>query len=208
MDEFADANENRLIKLLKGAMDPQTDLKTLVKINVRPAVQRNFGTGADLLACRSQTEFARRCQPNLLATMSIVLRRGSFPCINRSSVPTLLKRLQRVAPATTLSGLPASAADSAVPVEVLDANAANARLVLETIAKTLPAMFKAHASELQRLVLGTAAADDDDAMDGGAETADKVDVAEIPLQALAHLARADASLQPSDRYVLAPEPDD
>lgn len=37
MDEFADANENRLIKLLKGAMDPQTELKTLVKINVRPA---------------------------------------------------------------------------------------------------------------------------------------------------------------------------
>lgn len=35
MDEFADANENRLIKLLKAAMDPQTDLKTLVKINVR-----------------------------------------------------------------------------------------------------------------------------------------------------------------------------
>lgn len=36
MDEFADANENRLIKLLKSAMDPQTDLKTLVKINVSP----------------------------------------------------------------------------------------------------------------------------------------------------------------------------
>lgn len=89
---------------------------------------------------------------------------------------------------------------------MLYANAANARLVLETIAKTLPAMFKAHVSELQRLVLGTAATptddDGDDMVVDTAATAEKVDVAEVPLQALAHLARADASLQPSDRCVL------
>jgi sister-chromatid-cohesion protein PDS5 len=36
LQEFADANENRLYKLIRLAMDPQTDLKTLVKVNVRP----------------------------------------------------------------------------------------------------------------------------------------------------------------------------
>lgn len=37
LQEFAEANENRLYRLLRSAMDPQTDLKTLVKINVSRA---------------------------------------------------------------------------------------------------------------------------------------------------------------------------
>lgn len=38
LKKFADENEDRLYKLLKAASDEQTDLKTLVKINVRPSI--------------------------------------------------------------------------------------------------------------------------------------------------------------------------
>lgn len=34
LKKFAEANEDRLYKILKSAMDPQTELKTLVKLNV------------------------------------------------------------------------------------------------------------------------------------------------------------------------------
>jgi hypothetical protein len=62
MEEFADANENRLIKLLKGAMDPQTDLKTLVKINVRPGVPLTCH-GPWTLTCAFRPTTDRVCPP-------------------------------------------------------------------------------------------------------------------------------------------------
>ncbi|KAJ7637138.1 armadillo-type protein [Roridomyces roridus] len=72
---FAKFNEQRLYKLLKTCMDPQTDLKALVK---------------------ATNEFIKRVETEsagIAPTMTLVLRQASLRLINQSSVPTLLKRL-------------------------------------------------------------------------------------------------------------------
>ncbi|TFY67169.1 hypothetical protein EVJ58_g1799 [Rhodofomes roseus] len=74
---FAKLNESRLYKLLKTCMDTQVDLKSLVK---------------------STTEFIRRMEQSsssLVPTMTIFLRRASLRLVNQSSVPTLIKRVQK-----------------------------------------------------------------------------------------------------------------
>ncbi|KAF6757823.1 cohesin-associated protein Pds5 [Ephemerocybe angulata] len=74
---FAKLNENRLFKLSKTCMDPQTDLKSLVK---------------------ATSEFTRRLTDSasaLLPTLTIFLRRTSFRILNTSSVPSLLKRVAK-----------------------------------------------------------------------------------------------------------------
>ncbi|KAF8675027.1 Cohesin-associated protein pds5 [Rhizoctonia solani] len=73
---FAKLNESRLYKLLKTCVDPQTDLKALIK-------------------CTS--EFHRRVEQassGILETMSWVLRRASLHIVNQSSIPTLVKKLK------------------------------------------------------------------------------------------------------------------
>ncbi|TCD68846.1 hypothetical protein EIP91_009560 [Steccherinum ochraceum] len=73
---FADMNESRLYKLLKSCMDPQTDLKTLVK---------------------SSSEFLKRIEQSsstTVGTMSAFLRRASLRFVNQSSIPTLIRRVQ------------------------------------------------------------------------------------------------------------------
>ncbi|KAG5654557.1 hypothetical protein H0H81_000082 [Sphagnurus paluster] len=77
LEAFAKMNEGRLYKLLKACMDPQTDLKTLVK---------------------SSTEFQRRIEqhsPNHAGTLVALLRRSSLSLVNQSSVPTLIKRMYK-----------------------------------------------------------------------------------------------------------------
>ncbi|KAH9477762.1 Sister chromatid cohesion protein pds5 [Psilocybe cubensis] len=74
---FAKLNENRLFKLLKTCMDPQTDLKTLIK---------------------SSNEFLKRLEqlsPSIVPTMTAILRRSSYGIVNQSSIPTLFKRLEK-----------------------------------------------------------------------------------------------------------------
>ncbi|TFK20656.1 cohesin-associated protein Pds5 [Coprinopsis marcescibilis] len=74
---FAKLNENRLFKLAKICMDPQSDLKSLVK---------------------STNEFNRRLEQlssTLLPTLNIFLRRASYRILNQSSIPSLLKRVAK-----------------------------------------------------------------------------------------------------------------
>ncbi|QRW23437.1 sister chromatid cohesion protein [Rhizoctonia solani] len=73
---FAKLNESRLYKLLKTCVDPQTDLKALIK---------------------STSEFHRRVEQassGILETMSWFLRRASLHIVNQSSIPTLVKKLK------------------------------------------------------------------------------------------------------------------
>ncbi|CAE6505628.1 unnamed protein product [Rhizoctonia solani] len=73
---FAKLNENRLYKLVKTCVDPQTDLKTLIK---------------------STSEFHRRVEQassGILETMSWFLRRASLHIVNQSSIPILVKKLK------------------------------------------------------------------------------------------------------------------
>ena len=72
---FAKNNQERLFKLAKVLLDPQTDLKTLVK---------------------TQNEFNRRLEStdaSLIHTLSAFLRRATFRIINSSSIPSLFKRV-------------------------------------------------------------------------------------------------------------------
>ncbi|KAF7289956.1 hypothetical protein MIND_01370800 [Mycena indigotica] len=73
---FANLNEQRLYKLFRTCMDPQTDLKGLV---------------------RATNEFTRRIEshsPAIASTMNYVLRQASLQFLNQSSIPTLIKRLE------------------------------------------------------------------------------------------------------------------
>lgn len=82
MHDFAKANENRLYKLLKTCMDPQSDLKSIVK---------------------ASNEFLRRVEQSLestLSTMTIFLRRATLRIVNQSSISTLIKRVQKSAPSS------------------------------------------------------------------------------------------------------------
>ncbi|RXW15368.1 hypothetical protein EST38_g10488 [Candolleomyces aberdarensis] len=77
LNAFAKLNENRLFKLAKTCMDPQTDIKNLAKVTA---------------------EFQKRLDQtssSLLPTLNVFLRRASFRIINQSSIPSLLKRVSR-----------------------------------------------------------------------------------------------------------------
>jgi len=79
MHDFAKANENRLYRLLKTCVDPQSDLKSIVK---------------------ASNEFLRRVEQSLestLSTMTIFLRRATLRIVNQSSISTLIKRVQKSA---------------------------------------------------------------------------------------------------------------
>ncbi|KAF9235796.1 armadillo-type protein [Melanogaster broomeanus] len=83
LQTFARANENRLYKLLKTCMDPQSDLKSIVK---------------------ASNEFLRRVEQShesALPTMTILLRRSSLRIINQSSISTLIRRVQKSSPTST-----------------------------------------------------------------------------------------------------------
>ncbi|KAF7430453.1 hypothetical protein PC9H_006160 [Pleurotus ostreatus] len=74
---FAKLNEGRLYKLLKSCMDPQTDLKGLVK---------------------ATNEFTRRIEQNspaINSTMNTLLYRASLRIFNQSSIPTFIKAIHK-----------------------------------------------------------------------------------------------------------------
>ncbi|KAK0480865.1 armadillo-type protein [Armillaria novae-zelandiae] len=73
---FAKLNDSTAYKHLKKCIDPQTDLKTLIK-------RRN--------------EFLKKIvdsSPGIVSTMSILLRRATCHVVNQSSIPMFLKRLE------------------------------------------------------------------------------------------------------------------
>lgn len=116
-----------------------------------------------------QAEFSKRCPTGILQTMSIVLRRISFSFVNRSSISVLLKRL-RVTPPTATDATRAASSD--------------ARVILTRISKTCPNMYKAHLAELAKAIL-------DETLDEG--------LAAVPLQAFAHVERADQGAQTNEK---------
>ncbi|KAG0700591.1 armadillo-type protein [Suillus ampliporus] len=106
---FANANENRLYKLLKTCLDTQTDLKGLVK---------------------ASNEFLRRVEQSsesMLGTMTVFLRRSTLRIVNQSSIPTLVKRVQKT-------------------------DSKHAQTLLTYISKHCPALYKPHISELTKAI--------------------------------------------------------
>src|ERR1700733_8947648 len=87
---FAKLNENRLYKLMKTCMDPQTDLKSLIKATVRDIYSQLTFT---LTSIDIQNEFSKRIEQlsaPIAPTMAALLRRSSFRIVNQSSIPTLI----------------------------------------------------------------------------------------------------------------------
>jgi sister-chromatid-cohesion protein PDS5 len=151
---FAKLNESRLYKLLETCMDTQTSLKSLIK---------------------SSREFLRRIEQSsagILPTFAVFLRRASFRLINQSSVPSLLRYLQRGD--STGDGYGTSQAQ-------LLAN--NAHAILTSISKHCPVIYKAHLGELTKAI-----ADERNPRLVG-----------VCLQALSALARWDKSFVPGDK---------
>ncbi|OCH91293.1 hypothetical protein OBBRIDRAFT_792457 [Obba rivulosa] len=116
---FAKLNESRLYKLLKTCMDTQTDLKSLVK---------------------ASTEFFRRLEQSsasIVPTMTIFLRRASLRIVNQSSIPTLVKRIQKGEGAGTSQA---------------DLIAHHAQIWMTFVSKHCPAVHKSHMSELAKAI--------------------------------------------------------
>ncbi|KAF9068921.1 armadillo-type protein [Rhodocollybia butyracea] len=115
LNAFAKANEPRLYKLLRTCLDVDTDLKALVK---------------------AQHDFLRRLEQtssSLTSSMTALLQRGSLHIINTSSIPSLIKRVQR-------------AQGTAITKTNLAAN--HAQIILSNAAKFCPGLFKPHVDDL------------------------------------------------------------
>ncbi|KAF7350447.1 Sister chromatid cohesion protein pds5 [Mycena venus] len=104
---FAKLNEQRLYKLFKTCMELQTDLKSLVK---------------------ATNEFAKRIETlsaGIAPTMNTIVRQASLRIFNQSSIPTLIKRVQKS-----------------------NSLADNAQRLLTFVSKHQPGLYKSHIGEL------------------------------------------------------------
>lgn len=128
-----------MYKLLKTLLDPQTELKVLLKNYVRCVCDSNIARqGRSLTRARAraaeQKETLRRVEQissTLLPTFLFFLRNTVYLLINRTSIPPLLKRLQGK-----------------------DALAPLAGVVLEFVARHQPGLFKVHGAELSKALAG------------------------------------------------------
>lgn len=179
LQTFAKMNEVRIYKLIKLCMDPQTDLKSYLK-NHAEAVRR-----------------IEAASPAIVETMTTFLRNGSYPFVNRSSLPTLVRRLAQPRADFTASQLaPLSQSQSQSQTQSaslgissasdVDAFKTSAKLMLEFVAKRCPAMYKAHVPELAKAI----------------SEEDNPVLVEVCLRALAAVAKDDPSAAPSDRRTL------
>jgi hypothetical protein len=104
--------------------------------------------------------------------MTVFLRRASLRLVNQSSIPSLLRHLQRGD----------STGDGHAPSQAqLFAN--NAQVILTSVSKYCPIIYKAHVGELNKAI-----ADENPRL------------VEVCLQALAALAKWDDELVPGDKY--------
>ncbi|CBQ68347.1 related to PDS5-precocious dissociation of sister chromatids [Sporisorium reilianum SRZ2] len=125
---FAKLNDTRIYRLIRTCFDPQTDLKTAVK---------------------SRNDALRRVEnanASMLDTLTVFVRSGSYFILNRSSVPTLIRKLSH----TPARSKAASTSSSSSQSESSDAEThrASANELLEFIAKRCPAMLAMHVPEL------------------------------------------------------------
>lgn len=135
---FAKLNEGRLYKLLKTSMDTQTDLKALVKNTVRFS-----RLCLNVPSCHAQNEFLRRVEQSsstILETMSVIHRKASLWIINTSSIPSLVKRIQRA---------PTEDSDDPGPSDA-ERLARVAKVALTYISKHCPAIYKPHVGEFAK----------------------------------------------------------
>ena len=123
-----------------------------------------------------QREFLRRVEQSsagILPTMTVFLRRASLCLINQSSIPSLLRHLQRGDP--TGDGYGTSQA------QIL---ANSAQMILTSISKHCPILYNAHVGALTKAI-----ADEKN-----------VRLIRVCLQALAALAKCDGEPLPEDKY--------
>jgi sister-chromatid-cohesion protein PDS5 len=182
-------------------MDPQTDLKGLVK---------------------AQTEFIKKLSSShsaLVPTLLPLMQKASLGMINTSSIPTLLYRLQK---GTQAAGA-AAKRRSTMTITHAQLAAESAQLILEYIAKHNPELFKSHIGELVKALAsggaktdgtsktngagGDVDMDDNDSVDEASGKADSGEnrVVGIALRALAAVVRWDKGLAPVERYVFLPD---
>ncbi|KZT28070.1 hypothetical protein NEOLEDRAFT_1130032 [Neolentinus lepideus HHB14362 ss-1] len=150
---FAKLNERRLYKLLSTCMDPQVDLKALIK---------------------ATNEFLKRLGEHssaIVSTMAYILRRTSLRIVNQSSVPPLIRRIQKARRDDEDEDMDGSC------------DLRHAQTVLTYMSKHCPAVYKPHVAELTKAI-----ADEKNSR-----------LVEVCLQALAAIAMWDAKLAPSDK---------
>ena len=132
---FAKLNDSRIYRLIRTCFDPQTDLKTAVK---------------------SRNEALRRIEnanASIVDTLTVFIRSGAYFILNRSSVPTLIRKLSHSASSASQrskAGAASSSSQSQGGSDVSDAEThrASAAELLEFIAKRCPAMLAMHVPEL------------------------------------------------------------
>ena len=167
-------NEQRLYKLLKTCMDPLTDLKGLVKATVSSLC---LGIQKPLNAL--QNEFTRRVEQlsaSILPTMLTLLRQASLWIVNTSSIPTLVKMVQKADIEPKKKGKGKQLSGALLAGE-------NARHLLVMISKCIPEMFRPHLSEFVKAI-----ADEKSPR-----------LVECSLQALSALVKNEPSLAPGDK---------
>nr|WJN24942.1 cohesin maintenance factor [Pseudozyma pruni] len=133
---FAKLNDTRIYRLIRSCFDPQTDLKTAVK---------------------SRNDALRRIEnanASILDTLTVFIRSGSYFILNRSSVPTLIRKLAHNTPASSQRSKAGSSSQSqdqsqgGSELSDVETHRASANELLEFIAKRCPAMLAMHVPEL------------------------------------------------------------
>ncbi|PWN48272.1 ARM repeat-containing protein [Violaceomyces palustris] len=182
LHSFAKLNDARIYKLLRQSFDPQQDVKSLVK---------------------SRNEALRRVEnasASIIETMKEFVRGGSSLILNRSSIPTLLKKLQQsrndfsasqLAGASQFQQSQAGVSESQTQSQTMtmasvpdmEAYKASSKQLLEFVTKNRPQMLVAHVPELIKLLT-----------DEGNPI-----LAQVVLQALAAVARWSPDKVPMDR---------
>lgn len=151
LHDFTKLNDVRIYRSIKACLDPQQDLKSLIK-NRSDALRRIENSKA-----------------SILETMTAFIRNGSYFILNRSSISTLIKRVQQSKSELTASQIAHESQEAAaVALEadsqgqtfartmatLSDAEAfkAAANELLEFVAKKDPQMFATHVPELARAI--------------------------------------------------------
>lgn len=132
---FAKLNDTRIYRLMRTCFDPQTDLRTATKAR-NDALRRVENANA-----------------SILDTITIFIRSASYMILNRSSVPTLIKKLSHNGGSASQRSKAASTSQSqsqSGDLSDAETHRATANELLEFIAKRCPAMLSMHVPELSR----------------------------------------------------------
>nr|WJN24940.1 cohesin maintenance factor [Moesziomyces parantarcticus] len=129
---FAKLNDARIYRLIRTCFDPQSDLKTAVK---------------------SRNDALRRIEnanANMLDTLTVFIRMGAYLILNRSSVPTLIRKLSAAPAARGKQAAQSQSQGSSDGAADAETHRASAKELLEFMAKKCPAMLGMHVPELCR----------------------------------------------------------